>query len=79
MIGAIEACVRISRPELDTTVSHEAQIGDHRGWISEMSPFTRDYPGWSLTSDLEDLLRKIHNVTAERWVLMARERGTDGT
>ena len=42
--------------------------GDHRWWISDLRPFSRDYPGWGLTRGLEDILREVHEQNAERWL-----------
>jgi CDP-paratose 2-epimerase len=68
MLEAIELCQQIAGRELDWTLSAEHRLGDHRWWISDLRPFTRDYPGWSLTRGLEDILREIHDQNAERWL-----------
>ena len=68
MLEAIELCQRISGRELDWTLSEQHRLGDHRWWISDLRPFARDYPGWSLTRSLEDILRETHEQNAERWL-----------
>jgi CDP-paratose 2-epimerase len=68
MLEAIELCEQISGRELDWTLSERNRIGDHRWWISDLRPFQRDYPQWSLTRDLADILREIHDENAERWL-----------
>lgn len=68
MLEAIELCQRISGRELDWTLSEQHRLGDHRWWISDLRPFARDYPGWTLTRSLEDILREIHDQNAERWL-----------
>jgi CDP-paratose 2-epimerase len=72
MLEAIEACERISGRELDWTLSDEARIGDHRWWVSDLAAFERDHPTWSLTHDIEDVLREIHDANVERWEEGAR-------
>jgi CDP-paratose 2-epimerase len=68
MLEAIELCQQIAGRELDWTLSAEHRLGDHRWWISDLRPFAGDYPGWSPTRGLEDILREIHDQNAERWL-----------
>jgi CDP-paratose 2-epimerase len=68
MIEAIELCQEIAGRELAHSYSPRARIGDHRWWISDLRPFTHDYPDWTLTRGLEDVLREVHEVNAERWL-----------
>jgi CDP-paratose 2-epimerase len=68
MLEAIELCQQVAGRELDWTLSAEHRLGDHRWWISDLRPFAGDYPGWSLTRSLEDILREIHDQNAERWL-----------
>jgi CDP-paratose 2-epimerase len=67
MREAIEACERIAGRELNWELANEARRGDHRWWISDLSEFRDDYPGWDIRHDLETTLRQIHDVNAERW------------
>jgi CDP-paratose 2-epimerase len=69
MREAIAACERISGRPLDWTLSAQARMGDHRWWISDLSDFRRDYPGWTLRYDLETTLREIHDANVERWTV----------
>ncbi|HXM86759.1 MAG TPA: NAD-dependent epimerase/dehydratase family protein [Solirubrobacteraceae bacterium] len=68
MLEAIELCQRIAGRELDWTLSERHRVGDHRWWISDVRPFQRDFPGWTLTRDLEAILREVHEQNAERWL-----------
>jgi CDP-paratose 2-epimerase len=68
MLEAIQQCERISGRTLDWTLSDEARVGDHRWWISELSDFKRDFPGWNLHYGIADILREIHDYNLERWV-----------
>jgi CDP-paratose 2-epimerase len=72
MREAIAACERISGRQLDWQLSDEARMGDHRWWISDLSEFERDYPGWELKYDLETTLREIHDQNVELWTATAR-------
>jgi CDP-paratose 2-epimerase len=72
MREAITACERISGNEPNWTLSEQARMGDHRWWISDLSAFKRDYPGWELRYDLETTLREIHDANVERWAAVAR-------
>jgi CDP-paratose 2-epimerase len=67
MLEAVELCEQIAGRQLDYTLSDQARIGDHRWWISDLDAFKRDYPGWSLTWGIEEILREIHDFNLERW------------
>jgi CDP-paratose 2-epimerase len=67
MLEAIALCERIAGRELDWTLSDEARIGDHRWWISDIGPFSRDYPSWSLSAGIEEMLTEMHDANLERW------------
>jgi CDP-paratose 2-epimerase len=71
MLEAIELCQRIAGRELEWTLSEQNRRGDHRWWISDLRPFTSDYPDWGLTRGLEDILREVHEQNAERWLAEA--------
>ncbi len=68
MLEAIELCQRIAGRELDWTLSEQHRVGDHRWWISDLRPFASDFPGWTLTHGLEQILREVHEQNAERWL-----------
>jgi CDP-paratose 2-epimerase len=67
MREAIALCEQIAGRELDWTLSDQARIGDHRWYISDLDAFKRDYPGWSLTFGIEDVLRDIYDRNVEEW------------
>jgi CDP-paratose 2-epimerase len=71
MVEAIALCERIAGRELAWTLSEENRIGDHRWWISDLSDFKRDYPGWDIEFGVEEILRQIHEANAEHWVAAA--------
>lgn len=68
MLEAIEACERITGRPLEWTLSDDNRIGDHRWWISDLSPFQQDFPDWHLTYDVPAILREIHDHNAEAWL-----------
>ncbi|HTA05406.1 MAG TPA: NAD-dependent epimerase/dehydratase family protein [Solirubrobacteraceae bacterium] len=68
MLEAIELCQRVAGRELNWTLSEQNRVGDHRWWISDVSAFARDFPGWKLTRNLEDTVRELYEQNAERWL-----------
>jgi CDP-paratose 2-epimerase len=67
MLEAIDVCERVAGRELDWTMGEEPRIGDHRWWISDLSPFEADYPDWKLRYGVEDILREMYEQNLERW------------
>jgi len=68
VLEAIATCEEIAGRPLAYELSDEARVGDHQWWISDLSAFEADYPGWSQTAGIEDVLREIHDHNAERWL-----------
>jgi CDP-paratose 2-epimerase len=71
MREAIELCERIAGRELHWTLGEAPRIGDHRWWISDLDEFKRDYPGWSLEYDVEEILGEIYEQNVEQWTVPA--------
>jgi CDP-paratose 2-epimerase len=67
MLEAIDLCQAIAGRELDWTLHDAPRVGDHRWWISDLSPFERDYPGWRLTYGVEEILREIYERNVDVW------------
>ena len=67
MLEAIAICEEIAGRELDWTLGEDNRIGDHRWWISDLEPFTRDYPDWEMQYDVRGILEEIHTFNADRW------------
>ena len=40
-------------------------------WISDLAPFSSDYPGWQLEFDLPRILAEIHEANVESWTTVA--------
>ncbi len=53
------------------TLSDQARTGDHRWWISDLSEFRADYPGWSLEYGVE---RRSSARSTSRMSNAGRER-----
>jgi CDP-paratose 2-epimerase len=68
MLEAIALCEQIAGRELGWTLSDTARTGDHRWWISDLSAFRADHPGWEVTYDVPAILREIHDAHADVWV-----------
>jgi CDP-paratose 2-epimerase len=71
MLEAIDLCQSIAGCELEYKLSEVARIGDHRWWISDLTAFKADHPGWELTFGIEDVLQDIYEHNAERWTTAA--------
>jgi CDP-paratose 2-epimerase len=67
MLEAIELCQRIAGRELSWELGPEPRRGDHRWWISDLDEFRADYADWRLRYGIEETLREIHELNAERW------------
>ncbi|MGH2988391.1 MAG: NAD-dependent epimerase/dehydratase family protein [Solirubrobacterales bacterium] len=67
MLEAIALCERIAGTELTWELGEEARRGDHRWWISDLDEFRADYPEWRLRYGIEEMLREIYELNAERW------------
>ena len=67
MLEAIEACERVAGRELEWEMGPEPRIGDHRWWISDLSPFEADYPDWSIRHGIDDILTQMHEQNVDRW------------
>lgn len=71
MLEAISACERITGRQLNWTLAEENRIGDHRWWITDLEPFRRDYPGWDLEYDIDDILVEIQQHNRDLWTSSA--------
>jgi CDP-paratose 2-epimerase len=67
MLEAIEVCGRVSGRTLSWEMGEEPRIGDHRWWISDLTPFQADYPNFKLRYGIEEILREMYEQNLERW------------
>lgn len=68
MKEAVRMCELITGKPMNTTYVESNRIGDHIWWISDVTKFKSHYPAWSLTRNVEDILREIHDYNRERWL-----------
>jgi CDP-paratose 2-epimerase len=68
MLEAIASCERIAGRCLEWELDERPRMGDHRWWISDLSSFRADYPGWRLQYDIDSILQEIHDDNADRWL-----------
>ena len=61
-ISVLEAITRLEEltgRRLHTTQVNEPRRGDHICYISDLRRFKADYPGWTPTRDLDDILKEL--------------------
>jgi CDP-paratose 2-epimerase len=68
VLEAIAACERIAGRKLVWELRAEPRIGDHRWWISDLSPFATDYPDWTPKVGVDEILTEIFERNADRWL-----------
>lgn len=66
ILEAVALCESIAGNELNCTYVDESRRGDHIWWISDISHFKADYPGWSLHFDVPQILQEIYEAQVER-------------
>ena len=71
MLEAIGLCERVVGRELEWSYADDARNGDHVWWISDMTRFRRDFPQWSITYDVEAILKDIFEANIDRWESVA--------
>jgi CDP-paratose 2-epimerase len=59
MQEAIVLCEKITENKMNYTYSEKNRIGDHMWWISDVSKFKADYPGWDWKYTVEDILAQM--------------------
>src|SRR5690606_13827028 len=67
MLEGIALCEKIAGRSLDWRYSDQNRTGDHIWWISDLTHFQQDYPGWRLTYDVPRILQEIYDYNSERW------------
>jgi CDP-paratose 2-epimerase len=67
MLEAISLCEQITGKPFHAKYVDDNRRGDHMWWISDVSRFLQEYPGWKLEYDVPQILREIFELNAERW------------
>lgn len=68
MLEAITLCEEITGNKMNYSYSETNRIGDHIWYISDLTKFKKDYPGWDWQYDLTQTLVQIHDSMAQRLV-----------
>ena len=66
MLEAIDLCEKITARKLSYSYSETNRIGDHIWYISDVSKFKINYPGWNYKYDLESTLIEMHDGMVNR-------------
>ncbi|HVC08994.1 MAG TPA: NAD-dependent epimerase/dehydratase family protein [Elusimicrobiota bacterium] len=59
MLEAISLIEELSGNKISWSLSDKARSGDHIWWVSDVSRFQKDYPGWSYRYDLKSTLAEM--------------------
>ncbi|OQA58378.1 MAG: CDP-paratose 2-epimerase [Candidatus Omnitrophica bacterium ADurb.Bin277] len=62
MQETILLCEKITGRKMKTAYDPQNRVGDHMWWVSDISKFSKHYPGWSLTKNMEDILCEIRDA-----------------
>jgi len=62
MQEAISLCEKITGQKMKTVYDPKNRVGDHIWWVSDISKFSKHYPGWFLTKNMEDILCEIRDA-----------------
>lgn len=66
MIEGIKLCESITGNKMDYTYTESNRIGDHIWYISDMTKFKKQYPGWTWKYTLEDILSQMFDEMKKR-------------
>jgi CDP-paratose 2-epimerase len=66
MLEAIAKAGELAGRPMEWSYEEANRIGDHIWYISDLRAFQRDYPGWSLTCGIDEILAEIHAGLSER-------------
>jgi CDP-paratose 2-epimerase len=66
LIEAIDALEQRLERKLAREYVEQNRVGDHICYISDLSRFRNDYPGWELTVGLDNLLDQLADAVRER-------------
>jgi CDP-paratose 2-epimerase len=59
MLEAIEKISNILDKDLDYSISEDNRIGDHIWYVSDVSKFKKDYPGWDYQYNIDNIIDEI--------------------
>ncbi|MBF0331194.1 MAG: NAD-dependent epimerase/dehydratase family protein [Candidatus Omnitrophica bacterium] len=67
MLESIALCEKIAGKPMKVRYNAVNRSGDHIWWVSDTGRFSADYPGWSLTRRVEDILVEMHESNKVFW------------
>ena len=67
MLEAIDLCQEITGRPLRHTYSDQHRSGDHIWYVSDLSKFKQQYPTWTITRAVPEILQEIYDANVERW------------
>jgi CDP-paratose 2-epimerase len=65
MREAVLRCESLTGRPMNIQFDGPSRIGDHRWWISDLSAFQADYPEWSLSRSMDDVLAEMYAAAVE--------------
>ncbi len=71
MLEAIQQCEEITGNKMLTQYVETNRTGDHIWYISDVSKFKADFPGWTHTKNITDILSGIFEANKHRWTPIA--------
>ncbi len=66
MLEAIAVCEDMTGRKMNWEYCDRSRIGDHIWYISDTRKFQAHYPHWSMTYDMQRIMREIHNSMRSR-------------
>ena len=64
-------CEEITGSKFNWKYTEDNRSGDHIWWISDISRFQSDYPGWKQIHDMRSILKEIYEMNRSREALGA--------
>jgi CDP-paratose 2-epimerase len=71
MLEAITLSEQITGKPFHSKYVDQNRRGDHMWWVSDLSHFEQDYPGWKLKYGIPEILQQIYANNVERWTATA--------
>ena len=65
VLEAIELIEAISGRKLKWSLDSEHRVGDHKWYVSDISRFMQDYPGWGITRNIPSILEEMVRIEIE--------------
>lgn len=66
MLEAIAITERLTGRPMTWSYDETNRVGDHIWWISDIRKFMADYPDWSITRGIDQIIAEIHDELTKR-------------